>query len=138
MPQNYVFDLPMRDVVRPSRRVSGSQKSSAANDTISIKFKDSATPVRITTKRFGELMQDAIDRSGIMEMMDEVGDKLAEVKLARDRAVARDRAARDAVAQAQRDRAAFDQAWADRAEHQRQQLRDMTKRAAAFYGRAGR
>ncbi|MCJ2060092.1 hypothetical protein MKL09_26620 [Methylobacterium sp. J-048] len=107
-------------------------------DTISIKFKDTAKPVQITTKRFGELMKDAIDRSGTMEMMDEIGEKLAEIKLARARAVARDRAARDAATQAQRDRAAFDHAWATRAEHQRQQLRDMNKRAAEFYGRAGR
>lgn len=41
-----------------------------------------------------------------------------------------------AEVQAIRDRAAFDAQWRDRAERERQKLRDMQAAAAKFYGRA--
>lgn len=63
-------------------------------------------------------------------------DRLAEKKALAE--ASRYLVAPPAEVQAVRDRAAFDQAYADRNERQRQQLRDTQAKADAFFGRAGR
>ncbi|WP_267359119.1 MULTISPECIES: hypothetical protein [unclassified Methylobacterium] len=106
MGQNVVIDVPMRDVVTPRRRVSGTQK-----------LADSTRKICDTIK-------------GITEQVD---------RITQSRSIMRaHNALQSPEAQAMRDRAAFDQAYADRNERQRQQLKATQEAADKFYGRAGK